>query len=430
MHLLTKFKGFSDTGIELLNPFVLLIGRNGSGKTNAIEGIELLAHLAQGTALGDITDVNTLAGQLQIRGGLQGCVDAKSKHFILGFRGGRVSKATNIFYQIEVKAGTTAAQIVRESLSFTDSKGKSRIFFEIVADSEVNHAGAMRVKYDNFAQGGNKPTLTARGDRSFLSQVSALIPRNKKNEGAHQVATAVQSHLRAAFAFDPASKTMRGYVRQGQRNLLRDGSNISSVLHSLSIGSEEDKAALARITEAIRTMPEEPISSIEFVTTEIGDVILALKSSDSNRSLIDARVLSDGTLRALAILTAAETAESGSRLSIEELDNGVHPSRVAGLVRHIIECGKRRKLNILCTTHNPVLLDQLEPGELDTVVVCHRGTEGSLLTPLNQIPRVQEILVGGRLGDLVTRNVIEKYLQPNYDNQRRENLRRVLEELR
>jgi predicted ATPase len=430
MHLLTKFKGFSDAGIELLNPFVLLIGRNGSGKTNAIEGIELLAHLAHGTALGDITDVNTLAGQLQIRGGLQGCVDAKSKHFILGFRGGRVGTATNIFYQIEVKAGTAAAQIAHESLSFTDSKGKSRVFFEIVPDSEVNHAGAMRVKYDHFAQGGNKPTLSARGDRSFLSQVSALIPRTKKNEGAHQVATALQRHLRAAFAFDPASKTMRGYVRQGQRNLLRDGSNISSVLHSLSIGSEEDKAALVRITEAIRTMPEETISSIEFVTTEIGDVILALKSSDNNRSLIDARVLADGTLRALAILTAAETAESGSRLSIEELDNGVHPSRVAGLVRHIIECGKRRELNVLCTTHNPALLDQLEPGELESVVVCHRGSEGSLLTPLNQMPRVQEILVGGRLGDLVTRNVIEKYLKPNYDNQRRENLRRVLEELR
>lgn len=238
MHLLTRFKGFSDTGIELLNPFVLLIGRNGSGKTNAIEGIELLAHLAQGTALGDITDVNTLAGQLQIRGGLQGCVDAKSKNLILGFQGGRVSKATNIFYQIDVTAGSVAAQITRESLSFTDSNGKARTFFEILPDSEAYHAGAMRVKFDNYAQGGNKPTLTARGDRSFLSQVSALIPRTKKNEGAHLVATAVQSHLRAAFAFDPASKTMRGYVRQGQRNLLRDGSNISSVLHSLSIPSQ------------------------------------------------------------------------------------------------------------------------------------------------------------------------------------------------
>jgi ABC-type cobalamin/Fe3+-siderophores transport system ATPase subunit len=219
MHLLTKFKGFSDTGIELLNTFVLLIGRNGSGKTNAIEGVELLAHLAHGTALGDITDINTLAGQLQIRGGLQGCVDTESKKLILGFRAGRVGKAKNIHYEIEVTAGTAVAQISRESLSFTDIVGKSRTFFEVLPDADVNHAGAMRVRYDNFARGGNKPTLTARGDRSFLSQVSLLIPGNKKNEGAHKLATAIQSHLRAAFSFDPASKMMRGYVRQGQRNL-------------------------------------------------------------------------------------------------------------------------------------------------------------------------------------------------------------------
>jgi predicted ATPase len=429
MHLLTKFKGFSDTGIELLNTFVLLIGRNGSGKTNAIEGVELLAHLAHGTALGDITDINTLAGQLQIRGGLQGCVDTESKKLILGFRAGRVGKAKNIRYEIEVTAGTAVAQISRESLSFTDIVGKSRTFFEVLPDADVNHAGAMRVRYDNFARGGNKPTLTARGDRSFLSQVSLLIPGNKKNEGAHKLATAIQSHLRAAFSFDPASKMMRGYVRQGQRNLLRDGSNISSVLHSLSIGSVDDKAALARITEAIRNMPEEPISSIEFVTTEIGDVILALRSSEETRTLIDARVLSDGTLRALAILTAAETAASGSRLFIEEVDNGVHPSRVVGLVRHIIDCGKRRKLNVLCTTHNPTLLDQLGPEELGSVVVCHHGAQGAVLTPLNKIPRVQEILAGGRLGDIVTRNVIERYLEPTYDDERRENMRRVLETL-
>ena len=43
--------------------------------------------------------------------------------------------------------------------------------------------------------------------------------------------------------------------------------------------------------------------------------------------LVDARLLSDGTLRMLAVVTALETVPTGSRIIIEEFDNGLHPSR-------------------------------------------------------------------------------------------------------
>ena len=43
MHQFRDFKGFKQVGIDLLRPFTLLIGPNGSGKTNVIEAIELLS---------------------------------------------------------------------------------------------------------------------------------------------------------------------------------------------------------------------------------------------------------------------------------------------------------------------------------------------------------------------------------------------------
>ena len=71
--------------------------------------------------------------------------------------------------------------------------------------------------------------------------------------------------------------------------------------------------------------------------------------------LIDARLLSDGTLRMLAVVTALETVPARSRIIIEEFDNGLHPSRARLLVQKLDEAGKRRRLNVLVTTRNPIV---------------------------------------------------------------------------
>ena len=73
MHHFMAFKGFKDVSIDLLRPFTLLIGPNGSGKTNVIEAIELLSFIARGQPLYEIADVGRTETGLQIRGGLQAC---------------------------------------------------------------------------------------------------------------------------------------------------------------------------------------------------------------------------------------------------------------------------------------------------------------------------------------------------------------------
>jgi recombinational DNA repair ATPase RecF len=45
VHSFRNFKGFRRAGLNLFQPVTLLVGKNASGKTNAIEVIELLANL-------------------------------------------------------------------------------------------------------------------------------------------------------------------------------------------------------------------------------------------------------------------------------------------------------------------------------------------------------------------------------------------------
>lgn len=61
-----------------------LVGPNGSGKSNALEGIEVLASIAAGDPLREITDLDR-EGALNVRGGLQGCPRYGTNSFTLGF---------------------------------------------------------------------------------------------------------------------------------------------------------------------------------------------------------------------------------------------------------------------------------------------------------------------------------------------------------
>ena len=73
MHCLTDFKNFARAELDLFKPLTVLLGRNGSGKTNLIEGVELLATLARGTPFNEISDVDR-GGIFEVRGGLRSCI--------------------------------------------------------------------------------------------------------------------------------------------------------------------------------------------------------------------------------------------------------------------------------------------------------------------------------------------------------------------
>jgi predicted ATPase len=132
-------------------------------------------------------------------------------------------------------------------------------------------------------------------------------------------------------------------------------------------------------------------------------------------TLIDARSMSDGTLRFLAILTALLTRPEGSQLVIEEIDNGLHPSRAELLVKILREIGSKRNIDILITTHNPALLDALGPEIVPFVVVAHRDKETgeSKLTLLEDIDNFSKLFASYSLGDMTTKGAIERSLSHN-----------------
>lgn len=417
MHQFANFKSFSYGQLELFHPVTLIIGRNGAGKTNALEAVELLAQLAAGIPLFEISDLGRGGRAYEVRGGLTGCIKVGSDKFTLGFSGSILFDGSHheFQYRISVSSGTEL-RICDESLTIGE-----RVIFS--AGSSQNPE-ILEVSYDNFARGGRKPLTTLSSDRSVLSRYTSFASfseaanAQRKNDAFGAVA-GIKQYLNSAFVFDPSARAMRNYEAMGQSQLRRDGSNLSSVLHYLSKGQFVEEGLLERILSRLKTVPEEPFIAFRFIETAQRDVLVALERPDG--AVIDARLMSDGTLRALAILAALETVPAGSRIILEELDNGVHPSRVHLLIDAIWEASERRKLNIVATTHNPAALNKLDARKLASVVVSRFNADenSTELVPLPRLPRIAPILANGRLGDAVTTGDLEKHFTPGFDEQQR-----------
>ena len=424
MHHLRNYKGFADVQIDLFKPFSLLIGPNGSGKSNIIEAIELLSFVARGQPLHEISDIGKGSSGLEVRGGLQACGREGRDRFQLGFsatielEGPSYSLSYPLLYDVEI-CTQPYPQIIGEQLKIED-----QTLYETLAKQPDSTSHDLTVRYDDDL------STQVSSDRSVLSQYREFAASNNPSyEVSLQAVQATMSHLQASFVFDPDPKLMHSYERVGDTILKKNGSNLSAVLYGLSTGDDDQRATLQRLLEKIRQLPDEPYVEFDFTLTELRDVIFGFQESSGYK--VDARVLSDGTLRTLAILTAFETVAEGSRIVVEEFDNGLHPSRVRVLTEAITEVAENRRLQVLVTTHNPATMNFLTREQLDGVVVCtwDDENESASLVRLDELPRYDEFLERGRLGDLVTRRVIDQYLAPEFEEQQKQKSLAWLESL-
>jgi predicted ATPase len=203
---------------------------------------------------------------------------------------------------------------------------------------------------------------------------------------------------------------MRDYSFKTEQRLVESGQNISGVLFNLC----EEASARDSILEFVRSLPEQDIPAIGFIETPRGEVMLKLTETFGGTDAeYDATILSDGTLRVLSIAAAVLAAAENSLVVIEEIDNGVHPSRAEQLLSSISRIAKSRGLRVLISSHNPALLDALPDDAIPDVVFCYRSPQdgSSRLTSLRDVPDYPELIAQGSIGHLMTRGVIERFVK-------------------
>ena len=125
-----------------------------------------------------------------------------------------------------------------------------------------------------------------------------------------------------------------------------------------------------------------------------------------------APVLSDGTLRFAAIAAAFFQPDMPALLTLEEIENGIHASRLRLLVELLRNRAQEGKTQVIVTTHSPIVLAWLQPEEYKHTFFCKRDEETgeSKILPLTEIPHFSEIVKKQPIGDLFAEGWMEAAL--------------------
>lgn len=405
---LKNWKSFADSTLYI-DPLTILIGNNASGKSNSLDAFLFLNRVSSGVGI-----FQAIAGDLSLpalRGGIEWICRKPEKKFGLEIIVGGANEDQDYRYELVVQVNGTKAEVFQEELTLLSYGPGSKIAKENVlfytSQEEANSPGIPTI----FSTGAQEPGKRFNLNRSniILAQTETINLHKEVQDGSKKVLTQLQKN----FVFDPIPSHMRNYTPLSEK-LLSDGSNIAGVLAGLEERKDEVEKVL---TEYLKDLPERDIKRIwtEPVGKFGNDAMLYCEEGWENQPTheIDARGMSDGTLRYLAIVTALLTRETESLLIIEEVDNGLHPSRAKFLVDMLKTLGKEKSIDVIVTTHNPALLDEAGSRMVPFITVAHREDSSgfSQLTQLEDIAQLPKLMAGGSLGRLTTEGSIELALK-------------------
>ena len=382
---LHNFKSFAEAELPL-EQLTLMIGSNASGKSNALEALWILSQLATGRELSVILDGERRSDG-RVRGGSAACPRVPFQSFELGCT--YQALQYDLVYRIVVHVGENIS-VENESLKRI-TRDKAEKLFETL-DARTSDDILVQYLPDTYHS-----RLLCRRDVAILSRIHGLIPKHSAD--LRDVVMDVQSFLvvlNKIFLFQPEPWRMRDYARMGDKELRFNGENLSAVLHDL----RETKNGIEDIRKIIDDLPDNGIEKMGFILTSARDVMLLLHESGGIQ--MDARQLSDGTLRCLAILAAVYSEPEGSMIVVEELDNGIHPSRIAKLLHAVQQIAAERHLMLVVTTHNPAVMDAVDPDHMDGVVLCYRSKEdgASTFVRIVDLPDYLRLVAKGSTGEL------------------------------
>lgn len=409
---LLDFKSFKEATLPLA-PLTLMIGANASGKSNAIEGIRLLSWLAEGRRLDDLMSA-VQSEEQWVRGTIADLVYQPSAEVESGFepRAFGFRCETEIYrgeeFEILVLVTNEGMRVVSEGISSYNSS----VPLYTVVEPAGQFSHEVMVRYNNFSRGGIKPQIPCSDQQAIFTQLEtpARFSTRTAQKEIPRVVGSYRKFLEDILFLDPSPRAMRRYSFVVDKNLKDDGGNLSSVLYDLC----EEQERTEEVLEFIRALPEQDIGGISFLETQRKEVMVQLSETFAGQARTwDAGLLSDGTLRVLAIAAALLSAREGALVIVEEIDNGVHPSRAGILLDNIQRVAKDRRIRVLLTTHNPALLDALPVSAIPHVVCCYRDPEAgdSRLLRLDRINNYPELVAQGPLGQLMTRGIIDRYLK-------------------
>lgn len=349
--VLRSYKSIAQCDIRL-QPLTYLVGQNGAGKSNFLDALHFVRDALTGS----------LDNALSERGGLKEVRRRSSGH--PNHMGIRIDfclmDGRQGWYALRIGALASGGHEVQNEECVIGGMGKGP-FFRIAKGR---------------LQGSSEATFPAvTNDRLALVAASGLTAFRPVFDG-----------LAAMGFYNLNPKIMRELQKPQDGRLLKPvGENIVSVIHHLQRVAPDRMQSIKEYLQSVAPMVQGleriaigPMETLEFRQDVAG-------AQHPWRFL--AQNMSDGTLRALGVLTAllqSNVDYSPTLIGIEEPETALHPAASSALREVLVQAA--RHTQVLVTSHSPDLLDDNSINADAILAVVSEGGE-TKIAPLDAASR-------------------------------------------
>ena len=375
----------------------LFVGTNASGKSNFLEALRVLEGIGNGFTIGEVLNGKPKSATNEVWEGVRGgsryaCFSDSSGKDEVAIRAlGGLEKSDRMKWQYKIAFSSKRGEIVDEVIQM--SKGRMEDGFnysrrddiDIYEDSHFPFLSILTFRHSSPFESLESITEEMEGEKLFLhfhmqkdrrSKILFLTPLIR-----------LPRFFSNAQSIDPRHEILGSYSQfSSARRMGNHGENFAALIKTIC----QDKKLKSPYLAWLRQLRPEEVDDIGTLDGAVGEPMFMLRE---NGREFPAPVLSDGTLRFAALTAAFFQPHMPDIMTIEEIENGIHASRVQLLLDLFRTQAEATKTQVFATTHSPAILDWLQEEDYKTTFLCTRNesTGETKICPLADIPQFMNV---------------------------------------
>lgn len=419
------FKNLIDFSVDF-GPYTCIAGKNAVGKSNVFDVIEFLSALADDTFIeaaqrlrsdssGALANISSLFwrnsdGTYRDMSLAVECIVGQEVTDDFG----RQDRAQSTFLRYEIglkyvppevgkyRSPFGSIELMRESLEYITkadvikhlpwTSGRKAFRDSAIKNNRtVNHFISTRyedgqsvilVHQEGGSRGKPNTSPASRAPRSVVSTATTIdlpttLAFRRELQGWKKFALEPMA-MRSPDTFTSAS------------SVSSNGAHLPATMFRLQA---DDGDAIARIQERVNDLVD--VRALEVLTDYNRDALTLRANIGSADIDLPARSLSDGTLRFLVLCTMLFDPESRGVVMMEEPENGIHPAKIAEMVRLLRDLAvdpeeevsvENPLRQVIINTHSPHVVSLQEDSELLEAVAVARRDNSAVVSALRLLP--------------------------------------------
>ena len=371
---ISNFKSLENVDVELA-PLTVLFGPNGSGKSNFLDAIQTLSRLGTCRTVSEAMETPVRGYPIEAFGfpeeGLPGLFSREYAAFSLETDLQVEKNAYRYSIQIRIQPDSGNLGVTKEYLALLKKTGEAqgKPSIEVVDDQ-------IRIRRKSKPA---KPRQEPLGlNFAILSDL-----RLRGTEYRHIERCRNEFFAWKTYYLDPRVAMRTATPPKEVNDIGGLGEAIAPYLFRLKSEKPQHFEGLRRTLRSI-------VPSVESVGIDLdkkrGILDIAIRQYGREFS---ARILSEGTLRVLALCAIAVNPWGGSLIAFEEPENGVHPQRLELIAEMLSSLAIHQGRQVVVTTHSPLLCQAVlqkarSHPEKVALMKVSRERNGTKIEPLGQ----------------------------------------------